>query len=49
MNEKVIIELKCKICGSPVILTKGIDRFEEEAAFSAPKAYMNTSRGRKRR
>ena len=36
-------------CDSPFTLTKGIGRFEEEASFSAPKAYMNTSRGRKRR
>ena len=30
-------------------LIKGIVRFEEEATFSAPKAYIHTSRGRKRR
>ena len=29
--------------------TKVVGRFEEELAFFAPKAYMNTSRGRKRR
>ncbi len=32
----------------PLKFNKGLGRFEEEAPFSVPKAYIHTTRGRKR-